>query len=138
MEMWYFFYYPTICTDIEYRESKQECNIFFILTSQISVYTSLVWEKNQYNYFMFLQDCWSWFSKYSIRVFFFKLKIFLVPQYRHIIHLFEDEGSGADLMNRLKPWARVKYWVPGDDFTNELKPVLGFNLVQSDSWLSLS
>ena len=31
----------------------------------------------------------SWLSEYDIRVEFLKLKIFLVPQYRHIIHLFE-------------------------------------------------
>ena len=34
----------------------------------------------------------SWLSKYDIRVVFLKLKIFLVLQYRHIIHLFEDEA----------------------------------------------
>ena len=32
----------------------------------------------------------SWLSKYDIRVKFLRLKIFLVPQYRHIINPFED------------------------------------------------
>ena len=34
----------------------------------------------------------NWFSKYCNIVVFLKLKIFIVLQYRHIIHQFEDEA----------------------------------------------
>ena len=34
----------------------------------------------------------NWLSKYNISVGFLKLKIFLFPQYIHIMHLFADEA----------------------------------------------
>ena len=68
-----YFYYPTTLVDGEYKVSIREGNILFIFPSRISVYNTS-------------KNC---FSKYSIRVEFLKLKIFLVLQYGHIIHLFK-------------------------------------------------
>ena len=78
----------------------QGCNNFFIFPSRSSVYTSplintimLCFYKTVYSGNLdFYQHTRKLVSKYSIRVVFLKLKIFLVLQYRHIIHLFEDEA----------------------------------------------
>ena len=76
--IFFFSYFPHEAPSTHFQKSTQLCRVS---TGLCIVETSISTNTHE-----------NWFSKYSIRVVFLKLKIFLVPQYRHIVHLFEDEA----------------------------------------------
>ena len=79
---------------ILYQQKDEALQIPIVFESSHLVHYSLIYgDVNMVDMFIIRPTTRkSWLSKYDIRVALLKLKIFLIPQNRFIIHLFEDEA----------------------------------------------
>ena len=113
------FYDPTTPVDSEYRGSIREINNFFYISLTKLCLHLCNFRENKTNCVAFLEGCIlvetqisittheNWFSKYSIRFEFLKLKIFLFLQYRHVIHLFDDDALQFTVVFNFVLWCYI-------------------------------